>query len=115
MILDPHELGGLGAISIMTFWCWEFRLTQVPVWTFESYFFIVCYCALCFMVSTMLFPSDVREFGSYETYLLERRAWFFGLIALLTARVRAHHHHVQDMGSLAVLSVFKWPLWVVDA
>ncbi|MBS4081171.1 hypothetical protein [Pseudomonas rustica] len=72
-------------ISIMTFWWWEFRLTQVPVWTFESYFFIVCYCALYFMVSTMLFPSDVREFGSYENYLLERRAWFFGLIALITA------------------------------
>ncbi|PTQ70561.1 hypothetical protein [Pseudomonas sp. GV071] len=72
-------------VSIMTFWWWEFRLTQVPVWTFGSYLFIVCYCALYFMMSTMLFPSDVREFGSYENYLLARRGWFFGLIALLTA------------------------------
>lgn len=71
-------------ISIMTFWWWEFRLTEVPVWTFGSYLFILCYCALYFMMSTMLFPTDVREFGSYENYVLERRGWFFGLIGLLT-------------------------------
>nr|WP_063571892.1 hypothetical protein [Luteibacter rhizovicinus] len=71
-------------ISIMTFWWWEFRLTEVPVWTFGSYLFVLSYCALYFMMSTLLFPSDVREFGSYENYILERRGWFFGLIALLT-------------------------------
>jgi hypothetical protein len=76
---------GWAFISILTFWWWEFRLAQVPVWTFGSYLFIVSYCALYFMMSTMLFPSDVREFGSYENYVLERRGWFFGLIALLTA------------------------------
>ncbi|MET0937024.1 MAG: hypothetical protein ABWX83_13610 [Luteibacter sp.] len=72
-------------LSIMTFWWWEFRLTEVTTWTFGSYLFILCYCALYFMLTTMLFPSDVREFGSYENYVLQRRGWFFGLIALLTA------------------------------
>lgn len=76
---------GWAFISILTFWWWEFRLAQVPFWTFGSYLFIVCYSALYFMMSTMLFPSDVREFGSYENYVLERRGWFFGLVALLTA------------------------------
>lgn len=71
-------------ISIVTFWWWEFGLSEVRRWTFGSYLFVILYCALFFTVSTLLFPKDVREFGSYEGYFLARRPWFFGLIALIT-------------------------------
>ncbi|MHA6206000.1 hypothetical protein ACXU4B_16360 [Dyella soli] len=70
--------------SIVTFWWWEFRLTEVPTWTFESYLFVITYCALYLMLPALLFPDDIREFGSYENYLIQRRARFFGLIALVT-------------------------------
>ncbi|HET6552938.1 MAG TPA: hypothetical protein VFG49_05300 [Dyella sp.] len=71
-------------LSIVTFWWWEFRLTQVTLWTFGKYVFVIAYCATYFMVSTLLFPKDVREYGSYEHYLIQRRGWFFGMIALIT-------------------------------
>ncbi len=71
-------------ISIVTYWWWEFRLNEVTGWTFKSYLFVIAYCSLYFMVSTQLFPDDVSEYGGYEPYLIQRRAWFFGLIALIT-------------------------------
>lgn len=88
-------------VSIVTFWWWEFRLTEVQAWTFESYLFIIAYCAMYFMVSTLLFPSDIREFGSYENYLISRRAWFFGLIALIS---------LMDLVDTELKGVGRWKL-----
>ncbi|TBR40478.1 MULTISPECIES: hypothetical protein [Dyella] len=71
-------------ISIVTFWWWEFRLVEVRHWTFGTYLFVIGYCSLYYMVATLLFPINVADFGSYESYLIQRRRWFFGLIALIT-------------------------------
>ncbi|HTS22461.1 MAG TPA: hypothetical protein VMN79_11715 [Casimicrobiaceae bacterium] len=71
-------------VSIVTFWWWEFGLGWVSGWTLASYMFVIVYCALYFMIATLLFPRDVDGFGSYENYLIQRRAWFFGLIAIIT-------------------------------
>jgi hypothetical protein len=71
-------------VSIVTYWWWEFRLIEVSAWTFGSYLFVITYCSSFFMLSALLFPDDVREYGTYESYLLRRRPWFFGLIALMT-------------------------------
>lgn len=71
-------------ISVVTFWWWEFRLGEVRQWTFELYLFVIAYCAAWYLLCVLLFPDDVREFGSLETYLLQRRGGFFGLLALVT-------------------------------
>lgn len=71
-------------ISVVTFWWWEFRLSVVPNWTFSSYLFIISYCSLYFVLSALTFPENVEKYGGYENYLIERRYWFFGLIALIT-------------------------------
>jgi hypothetical protein len=71
-------------MSVMTFWWWEFRLSIVPVWTFATYLFVISYCSLYFVLSALIFPEDVEQYGGYESYLIERRYWFFGLIALIT-------------------------------
>jgi len=86
-------------ISIVTFWWWEFRLTGLTHWTFGVYLFVIGYCSLYFMLSTLLFPKDVREYGSYEGYLLHRRPWFFGLIALIT---------LMDLADTAIKGTSRW-------
>lgn len=86
-------------ISIVTFWWWEFRLTALTHWTFGIYLFVIGYCSLYFMLSTLLFPKDVREYGSYEGYLLHRRPWFFGLIALIT---------LMDLADTAIKGASRW-------
>ncbi len=71
-------------VSVVTFWWWEFRLGEVRQWTFELYLFVIAYCASWYMLCVLLFPDDLRGFESLEQYLLERRAGFFGLLALVT-------------------------------
>lgn len=71
-------------ISLVTFWWWEFRLIEVHRWTFETYLFVIVYCATWFLLCTLLFPDDLREYGSYGNYLMQRRRWIFSVIAALT-------------------------------
>lgn len=88
-------------ISVVTFWWWEFRLGEVRQWTFGLYLFVIAYCAAWFMLCVLLFPDDVREYGSYEAYLLQRRGWFFGMLALLT---------LLDLGDTAIKGHSRWQM-----
>jgi hypothetical protein len=72
-------------ISVVTFWWWEFRLSSLPSWSFSSYIFVISYCSLYFVLAALIFPDDVTLSGDgYDDYLIERRYWFFGLIAAIT-------------------------------
>lgn len=86
-------------VSVVTFWWWEYRLAAVPVWTFGAYLFVISYASLYFLLAALLFPDDVREYGSYEAYLITRRAWFFGLIALIT---------LMDIADTALKGAARW-------
>lgn len=63
------------------FWWWEFRLAAIRSWNFETYLFVIFYAILYFLLSKLLFPDDISEYGGYEQYFLSRRRWFFGLLA----------------------------------
>ena len=63
------------------FWWWEFRLAAIRTWNFETYLFVIFYAILYFLMSKLLFPDDITEYGGYEQYFLSRRCWFFGLLA----------------------------------
>lgn len=72
-------------VSVVTFWWWEFRLSALPSWSFSSYIFVISYCSLYFVLSALIFPDDTSlNGGGYDDYLIERRFWFFGLIAVIT-------------------------------
>lgn len=86
-------------VSVVTFWWWEFRLTEVRHWTFGTYVFVIGYCAAWYMLCVLLFPDDVREFGSLENYLLQRRSGFFGVLALIT---------LLDLGDTAIKGHSRW-------
>jgi hypothetical protein len=60
---------------------WEFRLSMVQQWTFESYFFVILYPILYYFLCTLLFPTDLRDYSGYEEYFISRRKWFFGFLA----------------------------------
>jgi hypothetical protein len=66
---------------VVAFWWWEFRLSEVQHWTFAAYVFLILYAAMYFLLSTLLFPSDIAEYGGFEAYFMSRRGWFFGLLA----------------------------------
>ncbi|WNH51284.1 hypothetical protein [Stenotrophomonas oahuensis] len=86
-------------ISVVTFWWWEFRLIQVHRWTFGLYLFVLAYCASWYLLCVLLFPDDLRDYDSYEHYLLQRRGGFFGMLALVT---------LLDLGDTAIKGHSRW-------
>ena len=71
-----------GLLSV--FWWWfEFGLRRTPVWTFQLYAFVLGYAFLIYLISTILFPSDLGEARDFKTYFLSRRRWFFGMLMAL--------------------------------
>lgn len=88
-------------VSLVTFWWWEFRLIEVHRWTFETYLFVIAYSANWFLLCALLFPDDLRDYGSYGRYLLQRRRWIFGVIAVLT---------LLDLVDTAIKGRSRWQL-----
>lgn len=88
-------------ISLVTFWWWEFRLIEVHRWTFETYLFVIVYCATWFLLCALLFPDDLREYGSYGNYLMQRRRSIFSVIAALT---------LLDLVDTAIKGSSRWKL-----
>ena len=68
-------------LSMMHFWWWEFSLSHLQVWRFETYVFVVGYAALYYFLCAVLFPDDLAEYTGYRDYFMSRRRWFFALLA----------------------------------
>lgn len=68
----------LGAVH---FWWWEFGLRSVGEWHFGTYFFLLTYASLNFLMATLIFPDSVPGHAESESFFMERRRWFFGLFA----------------------------------
>lgn len=63
------------------FWWWfEFRLSQVRVWTFPLYLFVLLYAVLIYLWCALLFPRDLTGYEGFKDYYYSRRGWFFGLV-----------------------------------
>ncbi|QDH69569.1 hypothetical protein [Marilutibacter alkalisoli] len=69
-------------VLLVHFWWWEYRLVHIDEWTFVKYGFLIFYIVLFFLLCTLLFPDDLREYSGYRDYFMSRRKWFFGLMAL---------------------------------
>ena len=66
------------------FWWWfEFRLGTVDVWTFQLYLFLVLYAVVIYLECALLFPPSLADYDGFKEYFYSRRAWFFGLWALI--------------------------------
>lgn len=69
-------------VELVLFWWWEFQLSQLPRWSFGTFAFLIGYTITLYLMAALLFPDDIDEYGGYEAYLMRRRYWFFGLLAL---------------------------------
>lgn len=76
---------GLLLIAVLRFWWFEYALTQGETLTFTRFAFVSGFATLHFLLATLLFPDDIREYDGFRGYFEARRSWFFGLLALLFA------------------------------
>lgn len=81
--LSVIHLAWVGTMLLMLvhFWWWEVALYDVGRWSFGVFFFLIVYTVVLFLMSALLFPDDIREYRNYEHFFLDRRKWFFGLLA----------------------------------
>ncbi|MCX8279671.1 hypothetical protein OSJ77_05685 [Phyllobacterium sp. 0TCS1.6C] len=69
-------------VSIIHFWWFEFALSGIQVWTFQKYVFLIGYAMLFVFLSTLLFPENIREYGTHAQYFQDRRQWFYAILAV---------------------------------
>jgi hypothetical protein len=70
-------------LAIVHFWWFEFGLQRIEIWTFEVYFFVICYAALFFFLCALLFPDRMDEYSGFAEYFHSRQKWFYGLLGAL--------------------------------
>lgn len=66
-------------VELVLFWWWEFGLTQITVWSFGIFAFLIVYAIALFLLAALLFPDNISDYDGYEDYLFKRRHWFFGV------------------------------------
>jgi MFS superfamily sulfate permease-like transporter len=68
-------------LELVLFWWWEFGLSRLPSWSFAVYLFLISYSIVLYLLSALLFPDNISEYEGYEDFFINRRRWFFGLMA----------------------------------
>ena len=68
-------------LELALFWWWEFGLSRIPNWSFAVYIFLIGYAVVLYLLSALLFPDNISEYAGYEDFFINRRRWFFGLMA----------------------------------
>ena len=70
-------------LSTVYFWWFEIHLTEITNWTFIKYFFLIIYVATYYVLASLLFPDDLRNYKDYKAYFFSRKKWFFYILAIL--------------------------------
>jgi hypothetical protein len=70
-------------LAIIHFWWFEFALSRIERWTFESYFLVICYAVVFVMLSAMIFPDNMGEHEGLKEYFWDRRRVFYVLVLIL--------------------------------
>ncbi|AXY73223.1 hypothetical protein D3H65_04195 [Paraflavitalea soli] len=69
-------------LSLLDFWWWEILLKKVSAWSFGSYVFIICFVVVYYIICSLLFPDDMKEYDGYKGYFYSRKAWFFSFLGV---------------------------------
>jgi hypothetical protein len=97
-------------ILLVHFWWWEFWLGTIVTWTFAHYAFLLLFVLQLFLLTTLLYPDSIAEYAGYGDYFMQRRAWFFGLLAsvqvfdMIDTLIKGANHASQ----------YDWTYWAQD-
>jgi hypothetical protein len=79
-----HGVWGLFVFQyLILFWWFQYNLSKIVVWRFDHFSLVICYAAVLYGLTVLLFPRSEAFDGDYRRYYYERRAWFMGLLVLV--------------------------------
>jgi hypothetical protein len=67
---------------IFSFWWYQFNLSDLETWTFQSYLSSFLFPVVMYLQSVILFPHRFDEIADVGEYFENTRGWFFGLFFL---------------------------------
>jgi len=113
----------LGAcfLWLVMFWWWEYGLsTTIADWTMGLYLFLIFYAVTLFLLQTVLVPRTWDGVTSLKEYFLERRVWFYSLLAFATildtvdSYLMGGFHYILDTGYLGMgISLATIPIVII--
>ncbi len=68
-------------LELILFWWWDVRTARETDWTFGAFIFQISYAIILFLMAALLFPDNIAEYKGYQDFFIQRRYWFFGLLA----------------------------------
>lgn len=68
-------------LELVLFWWWDVRLARETDWNFRVFLLQISYAIVLFLVAALLFPDNIIEYAGYEDFFIQRRRWFFSLLA----------------------------------
>ena len=69
-------------LTLIHFWWWEFKLSEITTWYFFTYFFIVLYITCYYVICSILYPDDINDYKDYKDYFFSRRSWLFSFLSI---------------------------------
>lgn len=71
---------------LVSFWWWEFKLSQIDVtWSAGLYLFVILYAVALYLLAVVLVPRDMDDVEDSFEYFLKGRQWFFAMVLLALA------------------------------
>ena len=67
---------------VLALWWGMFWWKHLTLWSFQTFFFLVLYSIVVFMLASIVFPMEFGEGADFEAYFFKNRRWFFGLYIL---------------------------------
>jgi hypothetical protein len=87
---------------LVMFWWWEYdRSMSLADWTMGLYLFLIFYAVTIFLLQAVLVPRTWDGITSLKEYFLERRVWFYSLLATAT---------ILDIGDSYLMGGFQYIL-----
>jgi hypothetical protein len=69
-------------IELTVFWYSHIELVALSHWDFGLFIFFIGYAITLFLLAALLSPDKLDEYAGYEDFFIQRRHWFFGILAI---------------------------------
>ncbi len=102
----------LGVVFVWTvlFWWWEFGFGElVTNWTVGLYLFLVLYAVALFSMAAIMVPRTWDSVDDLAKYFLQRRRWFYTLLAVANGLDVLDSYLKQGLGDTDPTT---WLVWV---
>ena len=100
---------------VIYWWTVVFGWREWPDWNLLIFLFVLIYGVLLFLLSVILFPTDLPESWDPGDHLIRMRRWFFGVFAVLIAVETMDSWLKDHLAHFSLPYLTMLMIWVIAA